>query len=108
MKIDELAIALRAVLDEMDNVNGVLKELRVKKDVLLIEIQRSMEEVGIDSAKSNEAGLALTLKEDLVADYQPELFDKIFKFRFLASAHGFWRMILRLFENLPLESLRNK
>ena len=36
------------------------------------------------------------------------LFDKIFKFRFLASAHGFWRMILRLFENLPLESLRNK
>ena len=89
MKIDELACELRAILDEMDNVNGTLKDLRSRKDSLLFEIQRVMEEVGIDSAKSNDAGLALTLKEDLVADYEPELFDKIFKWCADNDRHDF-------------------
>ena len=79
MKIDELAISLRAILDEMDNVNGALKDLRSKKDSILWEIQKLMEEVGIDSAKSNEAGLSLSIKEELVADYDPQMFEEIFK-----------------------------
>lgn len=79
MKIDELAIQLRSVIDQMDETNAVLKELRKRKDSLLFGIQCAMEDAGIDSAKSNDAGLALTIREDLVAEYNPEKFEEIFK-----------------------------
>jgi hypothetical protein len=79
MKIDDLAIQLRSIIDQMDETNAVLKDLRKQKDDLLFQVQRIMEEVGIDSAKSKDAGLSLTLKEDLVANYDPEKFEEIFK-----------------------------
>ena len=79
MKIDLLAVELRAILDEMDITNATLKGLRERKDNILFQVQKVMEEVGIDSAKSNEAGLSLSIKEELVADYDPEKFEEIFK-----------------------------
>ena len=77
-KLDDLAIELRAVIDQLDEANSRMKSLKGMKDNLLSQIQRKMEEVGIDSAKSNEAGLSLTVKEDLVASYDPEKFQEIF------------------------------
>tara|TARA_R110002096_G_C14506684_1_gene715794 strand:+ start:365 stop:745 length:381 start_codon:yes stop_codon:yes gene_type:complete len=79
MKIDHLAVELRAILDEMDITNAKLKGLRQRKDSILHQVQGLMEEVGIDSAKSNDAGLSLSIKEELVADYDPEKFEGIFK-----------------------------
>ena len=79
MKIDQLAVELRAVLDEMDITNAKLKGLRGRKDSILFQVQSVMEEVGIDSAKSNEAGLSLSIKEELVAEYDPQKFEEIFK-----------------------------
>ena len=89
MKIDELAVSLRAVLDQMDETNGILKGLRSQKDDLLFQIQGIMEGIGIDSAKSNDAGLTLSIKEDLVADYDPEKFEEIFKWCAEQSRHDF-------------------
>ena len=63
----------------MDVTNAKLKGLRERKDNILFQIQKIMEEVGVDSAKSNEAGLSLNIKEELVADYDPEKFEEIFK-----------------------------
>ena len=79
MKIDELTISLRAILDQLDETNAVLKDLRYKKEGLLFQLQQAMEELGVDSIKNNEAGLALSIKEELVADYDPEKFENIFK-----------------------------
>ncbi len=79
MKIDQLAVELRAILDEMDITNAKLKGLRGRKDSILFQVQSVMEEVGIDSAKSNEAGLSLSIKEELVAEYDPQKFEEIFK-----------------------------
>ena len=79
MKIDELTISLRAILDQLDETNAVLKDLRYKKEGLLFQLQQAMEEMGVDSIKNNEAGLALSIKEELVADYDPEKFENIFK-----------------------------
>ena len=78
-KLDDLAVELRAVIDQMDEVNSRMKSLTGMKHNLLSQIQKKMEEVGIDSAKSNVAGLSLTVKEDLVATYDPEKFEEIFK-----------------------------
>ena len=77
-KLDDLAVELRAVIDQMDEVNSRMKSLTGMKHNLLSQIQRKMEEDGIDSAKSNVAGLSLTVKEDLVATYDPEKFQEIF------------------------------
>ena len=77
-KLDDLAVELRAVIDQMDEVNSRMKSLSGMKSNLLSQIQKKMEEVGIDSAKSNVAGLSLTVKEDLVATYDPEKFQEIF------------------------------
>ena len=79
MKIDELTISLRAILDQLDETNAVLKDLRYKKEGLLFQLQQAMEELGVDSIKNNEAGLSLSIKEELVADYDPEKFENIFK-----------------------------
>ena len=79
MKLDELATELRAVLDQLDDTNGILKGLRSRKDSLLFQIQQGMESVGVDSIKNKEAGLSLSIKEDLVAEYDPEKFEEIFK-----------------------------
>jgi hypothetical protein len=79
MKIDKLAVSLRVVLDQLDHTNAILKDLRSKKDGFLFQLQQAMEEMGVDSIKNNEAGLTLSIKEELVAEYDPEKFENIFK-----------------------------
>jgi len=78
-KLSDTAIELRAVLDELDDVNAKKSELGARKDELLFTLQTGMEETGSDSLKFEAAGISVTKKEVLKAAYDPEHWEGIFK-----------------------------
>ncbi len=77
--IGSLCSQLRLVLDRIDGVNAQLKELKSDKERISQELQRLMEESGLDSVKNASAGIAVTLREDLEPTYDPEKYEGIFQ-----------------------------
>ena len=88
-RLGQLALQMRAILDGIDRVNAELKGLKENKDSLSRQIQQEMEEAGIDSVKNNEAGLTLSVKDELVPSYDPEHFDGIFRWCADTGRHDF-------------------
>jgi len=70
---------LREVLDMIEDLNARLSLLKQEKETINREIERHMEASGGDIIKNTEVGLSITRKEELVADYDPEQFEEIFK-----------------------------
>ena len=88
-RLGQLALQMRAILDGIDRVNAELKGLKENKESLSRQIQQEMEEAGIDSVKNNEAGLTLSVKDELVPSYDPEHFDGIFRWCADTGRHDF-------------------
>ena len=88
-RLGQLALQKRAILDGNDRVNAELKGLKENKEHLSRQIQQEMEEAGIDSVKNNEAGLTLSVKDELVPSYDPEHFDEIFRWCANTGRHDF-------------------
>lgn len=88
-RLGQLALQMRAILDGIDRVNAQLKGLKENKEHLSRQIQQEMEEAGIDSVKNNEAGLTLSVKDELVPSYDPEHFDEIFRWCANTGRHDF-------------------
>ena len=88
-KLGQLALQMRAILDGIDRLNADLKGLKENKDHYSRLIQQEMEEAGIDSVKNNEAGLMLSIKDDMVPSYDPEHFDEIFRWCANTGRHDF-------------------
>ena len=88
-RLGQLALQMRAILDGIDRVNAELKGLKENKESLSRQIQQEMEEAGIDSVKNNEAGLTLSVKDELVPSYDPEHFDEIFRWCANTGRHDF-------------------
>ena len=88
-RLGQLALRMRAILDGIDRVNAQLKGLKENKEHLSRQIQQEMEEAGIDSVKNNEAGLTLSVKDELVPSYDPEHFDEIFRWCANTGRHDF-------------------
>ena len=88
-RLGQLALRMRAILDGIDRVNAELKGLKENKESLSRQIQQEMEEAGIDSVKNNEAGLTLSVKDELVPSYDPEHFDEIFRWCANTGRHDF-------------------
>ena len=88
-RLGQLALQMRAILDGIDRVNAELKGLKENKEHLSRQIQQEMEEAGIDSVKNNEAGLTLSVKDELVPSYDPEHFDEIFRWCANTGRHDF-------------------
>tara|TARA_R110000824_G_scaffold30838_8_gene100940 strand:+ start:90 stop:548 length:459 start_codon:yes stop_codon:yes gene_type:complete len=88
-KLGMLALRMRAILDGIDRLNAELKGLKENKDHLSRLIQQEMEDTGIDSVKNNEAGLTLSVRDELVPSYDPEHFSEIFQWCALTGRHDF-------------------
>ena len=84
-----LAMQMRVVLDGIDRLNTELKGMKEKKDRLSRMIQLKMEESEVDTIKNNEAGLTLSIKDELVPSYDPEQFDGIFRWCADTGRHDF-------------------